>query len=107
MSVILVTRHEGTLDWFARQGFVVDQTLQHLNIDKVQAGDWVLGILPIQLASAVCEKGGRYFHLEMNVPFEFRGQELSAELMDQFQAKLTEFNVVRVTELPSLANLTD
>lgn len=96
MSILLVSRHLGTLDWFQRQGIAIDQTIAHLDVESVQPGDIVVGTLPIQLAAAVCAKGARYVHLEVNVPFEYRGRELSAALLDQFNAKLTEFKVTPV-----------
>lgn len=96
MSTLLVTRHAGTLDWFERQGFRVDRIFQHLDIESVRAGDKVVGNLPIQLAAQVCEKGARYFHLAVTVPFEYRGKELSAELLDQFGATLNEFQITKI-----------
>jgi len=98
VSTLLVTRHVGTIDWLERQGFRVEKVLQHLDIDSVLTGDKVVGNLPIQLAAEVCEKGGRYFHLEVAVPFEYRGKELSAELLDEFNAQISEFKITRVVD---------
>lgn len=89
----LVSRHSGTLEWFARRGLPVDEVITHFDPQTLRPGDEVIGILPIQLAAAVCAKGGRYFHLEMNVPLEWRGKELSAEQLDAFGAKLVEYTV--------------
>ena len=96
MSTILVSRHSGALDWFKAQNIIVEETLAHLEIDDVKKGDIVVGNLPIQLAARVCAKGARYFHLEINVPLAYRGKELSASLLEQFKAKLTEFDIVNI-----------
>lgn len=98
MSTILVSRHSGALDWFKSQNIIVDETLAHLDMDDVgvKKGDIVVGNLPVQLAAKVCAKGARYFHLEINVPLAYRGKELSASLLEQFKAKLTEFDIVNI-----------
>lgn len=94
MSVYLVSRHKGTLDWFEQQGVKIDHHIVHFDPDCIQPGDTVVGILPIQLAAKICAKGGRYLHLQMNVPLEFRGQELSTEQLDEFGAELVCYNVL-------------
>ena len=92
----LVSRHPGTLEWFARQGLAIDKQVTHFDPQNIQPGDEVVGILPIQLAAQVCEKGGRYFHLQLDVPFELRGQELSAQQLDELGAQVVEYYVKRV-----------
>ena len=96
MSTILVSRHSGALDWFKSQNIIVDETLAHLDIGDVKKGDIVVGNLPVQLAARVCAKGARYFHLEVNVPLAYRGKELSASLLEEFKAQLTEFDIVNI-----------
>lgn len=93
MSVDLVSRHAGTLDWFAKQGMPIDKHIVHFDPEITRPGDFVIGILPIQLAAEVCARGGRYVHLESQVPLEWRGKELSAEKLDEFGAKLVEYVV--------------
>jgi len=89
-----ISRHAGAHAWADRQGFVAE-VVQHFDPAVVQPGDVVLGTLPVHLAAEVCENGGRYFHLEMDVPASLRGQELSADDMENLGASLTEFFVVR------------
>lgn len=95
MTVLFVTRHLGAVDWAAQRG-ITAQTVSHLDPGSVVAGDTVLGTLPIHLAAAVCAKGARYLHLEIDLPEEARGRDLSADDMERFGARLTEFRVERV-----------
>jgi CRISPR-associated protein Csx16 len=40
----------------------------------VQPGDLVIGTLPAQIAARICERGGRYQHLTLDLPENLRGQ---------------------------------
>lgn len=91
MSTYLVSRHAGTLEWFAKQGIHVDRHISHLDIDLINKGDCVVGTLPIQMVAEICNKGARYKHLEVVIPLEYRGVELTAEQLETFGATLTEF----------------
>ena len=95
MTTWFVSRHPGALDWAARQGIHINRPVDHLDVQSVANGDWVIGTLPIHMAAAVCERGARYLHLEINVPRELRGQELDAAQLDALGARLTEFRVTR------------
>jgi len=91
MTTYLITRHEGAKQWVEEEGISVDAQLDHLEIDQVRPGDVVLGSLPVNLAAEVCARGGRYFHLSLELPYEARGRELTAEDMRRFGARLEEF----------------
>ncbi len=94
MSNWLVSRHPGAVEWIRYQGIAVDHQVQHLDVSLVQDGDLVVGTLPIQLAAAVCQRGARYFHLSVQLPFELRGQELDSTTLNRLGAKLEEFAVM-------------
>lgn len=96
MSVYFVSRHPGAKDWAAEEGIAVDQVIDHLDIDRVDPGDVVIGSLPVNLAAEVCARGGRYLHLSLELPFELRGKELSAADMRACGAKVEEFRVIPV-----------
>lgn len=96
MSVILVSRHAGTLDWFEKKGLAIDQHVVHFDVNLLQKGDAVVGVLPIHLAAKVCALGCVYYHLEMQVPLEFRGKELTSEQLDLFGATLVPYSVTRL-----------
>ena len=93
-----VTRHPGARAWAAARGLPVDEILAALDPSRVQAGDRVLGTLPVHLAAQVCARGGRYFHLSLDLPLERRGGELDAAAMDAHGARLEEYCVVRAPE---------
>jgi|SRR5690554_3933197 len=95
MSNWLVSRHPGAVEWILQQGIAVDRQVAHLDTSLVQAGDCVIGTLPIQLAAAVCARGARYFHLSVELPFELRGQELDSATLTRLGATLEEFVVQR------------
>lgn len=96
MSTFLISRHAGTLEWFSKKGFVVDHHISHLDVSVINKGDCVVGTLPIQMVAEICNKGARYKHLEVVVPFEYRGVELTAEQLETFGATLTEFVVQKI-----------
>ena len=97
MSVYFVSRHPGALQWAAQEGIAVDARISHLDTGIIQAGDIVIGSLPVNLAAEVCARGARYLHLSLAVPPELRGQELSADDLRRLGASLREFRVVAVT----------
>ena len=90
----IVTRHAGALEWLRKQGWA-GTSVAHLELQRVKPGDRVVGTLPLHLAAAVCEQGGRYFHLSLDVTPELRGRELSAGQMRDCGARLEAFEVRR------------
>ena len=96
--VVFVSRHRGASDWALRKGLRVDRTAAHLDAETVSPGDIVVGSLPVHVAAQVCERGGRYFHLTLDVPEAMRGTELSAEQMERAGARLEEYRVERLEE---------
>jgi CRISPR-associated protein Csx16 len=95
MTTYLITRHPGARQWVQEEGVVVDAQLDHLEVGEVRAGDIVIGSLPVNLAAEVCACGGRYFHLSLELPLDWRGRELSAGDMRRFGAQVEEFRVER------------
>lgn len=95
MTAYFVTRHQGAVEWARRQG-IEAAAVSHLDIETVEAGDMVLGTLPVSVAAEVCARGARYLHLTLDTPPERRGRELSADEMAAFGAKLQEFEVRRM-----------
>jgi CRISPR-associated protein Csx16 len=95
-TVWFVSRHRGAVEWVARRGIEVDEEVDHLDVDRVQGGDTVIGTLPVHLAAKVCKKGARYLHLSIDIPPELRGREMSVEDMQRCGARLEEFYVKKV-----------
>lgn len=97
MTTYLVSRHPGAIEWFTKQNMQIDVYQMHLDPSIIKADDTVIGNLPINLAASVCQKGARYLHLSINVPFEMRGKELEAENLEKFGACLEEYQVVKIS----------
>lgn len=84
----LVTRHPGALEWLRRQGYANAEHVQHLRPHSVQAGDIVVGTLPINLVADLCERGASYLHLSIELPADMRGLELNAQQLVSLGARL-------------------
>ena len=93
MTTYFITRHPGAREWAAQEGVRVDEQVDHLDVTLIGPGDLVIGSLPVNLAAEVCARGGRYFHLSLDLPQEWRGRELSAEDMRRLGARIEEYRV--------------
>ena len=101
MTTWLITRHTGAREWAHRRGFAVDRVVQHLESEAdFGAGNVVIGSLPANLAARLCERGARYMHLSLDLPFDMRGIELTADDMERLGARLEEIALKRVTDRP-------
>ena len=92
----LVTRHPGALDWLQSQVVQPSIHIAHLtDLHIVKQDDDVFGTLPLYLIAAVCARGARYFHLDVQLPDYLRGAELSAQQLTDLNAALVEYTVLR------------
>jgi len=93
VETVIVTRHVGALQWLNKHHpeFGEARVITHATPELVR-GKRVVGILPVQLAAECAE----YWHLEMSVPREKRGAELTAEELERFGCKLTRYEVRKV-----------
>lgn len=88
----LVTRHEGAKQWARQHGLVLSgEPEADLDPASVQPNDLIVGTLPVQLIAQVRQRGGRYWHMVMDIPQQARGTELSSQQMSQLGIQLTEF----------------
>jgi len=101
VTAYFVTRHAGTREWAARQGYDA-QIVAHVDPETIRPGDVVLGTLPAHLAAEICTRGGRYFHLALDLPAEMRGRDLSADDMKRLGARLIEIEARFVGAKPAL-----
>jgi CRISPR-associated protein Csx16 len=97
--VSFVTRHPGARDWAAEEGFSVGRVIDHLDLDpaQIEPGDRVIGLVPVNLAAEVCERGGAYLHLTLALPPELRGRELSAQQIRAHDVRIEQYSVRRVS----------
>jgi CRISPR-associated protein Csx16 len=96
MTTFFISRHPGAREWAAEEGIVVDRQIAHLDTETIQPGDVVIGTLPVNLAARVCQRGGRYLHLSLELPPDWRGRELSADDLRQIGAQVQEYRIVPV-----------
>ncbi len=93
MTTWFVTRHPGAAEWAARRGLRIDRHVAHLDPASIALGDTVIGVLPVNLAARICERGAHYLNLSLDLPAEARGRELSADELERFGARLEAFEV--------------
>ena len=93
MKRYFISRHPGAIEWAAAQDLRIDQFLPHLDLALVQAGDVVMGSLPVNLAAQVCAAGAAYWHLSVALPEKLRGQELTARVLSLLGVKLEKFEI--------------
>ena len=91
MTTYFISRHPGAIDWAKQQGIKVDEQPKHFNAKQTQNGDTIIGTLPVNLIAEVCNKGGRYLHLTLDLPAHARGKELTAHDMQNYGARLEEY----------------
>jgi CRISPR-associated protein Csx16 len=91
-----VSRHAGAHEWASRKGFDV-VVVTHFDPNTVHPDDVVIGTLPIHLAARVCERGGRYLHLVLDLTADDRGKEISADRMAELGARIEEYRVHRLS----------
>ena len=97
MATVFVSRHPGAREWAARQRLVVDAFVPHLDPGSVSDGDTVIGILPVHIAAQVCDRGGQYLNLSLDLPETARGRELSADELESLGARLECYRVERTS----------
>ncbi len=93
MTTFFVSRHPGAIEWAKRQKLNVTQFEPHLDTAQVQAGDTVIGSLPVNLAAQVCAKGAAYWHVNVSLPAALRGKELSADELERLEARVERFHL--------------
>ncbi|WP_201583312.1 CRISPR-associated protein Csx16 [Psychrobacter jeotgali] len=97
MSIYLVSRHQGAVDWMNHTGHHYDAHLTHLtDYEMLTAGDTVIGSLPINIVADLNVLGVNYLHLSLYIPEQLRGVELTAEQLSALDAKLEQYVVRRV-----------
>lgn len=105
MVTYFISRHPGAVEWAQGEALKIDQFVPHLDLALVQAGDTVIGSLPVNLAAQVCAAGAAYWHLSLELPVELRGQELGADALRRLGAKIAPFDIRPLTPRESQLNM--
>ena len=94
MTEFFISRHPGATAW-ASARFTAAVVLPEIDVARLAPGDCVYGVLPVDLACAVCERGARFFALVFDRKGATRGAEMSAEELELRGARFEEFFVER------------
>ncbi|MDQ7005489.1 MAG: CRISPR-associated protein Csx16 [Ghiorsea sp.] len=92
MTTYFVSRHSGAVAWAAEEGIVVDKCISHLDVQTIKQDDVVIGTLPVHMVAAICSRGGRYLHLNIELSPELRGKELTAADMRACHVRLEGYS---------------
>lgn len=88
LPVVIVTRHAGAVEWLRRHG-VEGEVVAQADAATV-AGRVVVGALPLHLAALAAE----VVAIDMNLPPNLRGVDLTPEQMDECGATLRRYRVL-------------
>jgi CRISPR-associated protein Csx16 len=96
-AVWLVSRHPGAIEWVKSQESSIDHEVTHLSVEAYpKSGDIVIGSLPVHVIAKLNEQGIRFFHIQVNIPAELRGQELTKKQLESLGGSLQEYQVSAV-----------
>jgi putative CRISPR-associated protein (TIGR02620 family) len=79
---LVVTRHGGLVEFLRRRGLVDEnvQVVAHVSDPSILDGKVVAGVLPVNLAARTTA----YCSVNLDLPLELRGKELTAEQTEQY-----------------------
>ena len=88
---VLVTRHEALVEYFKELGIKFDKVISHATEEDVRGND-VYGVLPLRLASLA----NTVTTIDMNLPAEMRGKELSLEDIEKYFTGMSTYKVKKI-----------
>lgn len=88
---LIVSRHTALVEWLKAKG-IEGEVIPHATPEQI-AGQTVIGILPVNLAS-LCARYGNVGLPKLSA--DLRGKELTVEQMDEAGATLEWYTVTRV-----------
>ena len=96
----IITRHSGAVEWmreeypslFHRHTEICSH-LSKSHLEDLSSQDRVIGIIPIHLGEKICSKGADLVLIQVHVPPELRGEELTAQDMRRLGASLRRYVV--------------
>lgn len=96
MEKVIVTRHVALIAYWIESGLACVSTpvLTHVSEPEQIAGKHVLGVLPLHLASAAVS----VTELQLTVPPELRGVELTLPQLRQYSAGHATYIVSRLVD---------
>lgn len=100
MTTYFVSRHDGAHRWariLQKRGWLpqnIDVYVEHLDPGPLRRGDVVIGTLPLAQIAQLRRRGVTFWNLDLNVPPQLRGRELTATQMASLGATLTDYRVI-------------
>ena len=88
---VLVTRHEALVRYFTNMGITFDKVVSHATEEDVCGND-VYGVLPLHLASLA----NTVTSIDMNIPAEMRGKELSLTDIETYFTGMSTYQVKKI-----------
>lgn len=88
-NTIIITRHNGLVDWLSQRG-ITGTVIASATPDDVR-GKHVIGALPLHLAALAID----ITTVDYNCPMDLRGKDLSAQQLDDLGAVLNTYTVMR------------
>lgn len=88
---ILVTRHPALVEYFSNMGITFDKVITHATAEDVTGND-VYGVLPLHLASLA----NTVTSIDMNIPAEMRGKELSLTDIEKYLVDISTYKVEKI-----------
>lgn len=92
-DVVVVTRHSALVEWLKMQGLITgdEPVVEHATSNDVR-GKHVIGVLPLHLAA----EAASVTVVDLDLPPEKRGEELSVADMDLYVVSITTYRVTVV-----------
>lgn len=88
---VLVTRHQALIEYFEELGTKFDKVISHATEEDVRGND-VYSVLPLRLASFT----NTVTSIDMNIPAEMRGKELSLEDIKKYLVDISTYKVEKI-----------
>lgn len=92
MSVVVVTRHPGLVDYLRTQGIDVECVRAHVTAEEIR-GKCVVGVLPMHLAA----EAKSVTEVTLNLTADQRGRELSYEEVAAAASDMVTYKVTRIS----------
>lgn len=96
MRTFFVSRHRGAMKWLQRQVNATEVVeLDEIDdLSRFRASDRVFGVLPLEVAAALCDRGVAVHAISVRVPRDWRGRELSVRELALLGARLVRYTVI-------------
>lgn len=88
---VLVTRHPALVEYFSNNGLTFDKVITHASPEDVTGND-VYGVLPFHLAALA----NTVTTIDMNLPAEMRGKELSLTDIETYFIGMSTYQVKKI-----------